>query len=162
MDERKLRKYRNNLISSGQASIIFSLWSILRFCLFVILNPQEVGKYFEDVQEDEIPVIVIWIAFWAIIILFFLIIFLFHYFVGKSAIIEARKNKDKYVYLIFALLMLALCAFSVNSTVRGKSESTNMDVAAVSVIMDITSMFIYTDIIFSSIVTKVLRHRISR
>ncbi len=160
MNEIKLRKYRDNLITSGQASIIFSLWSILRFVLFIIFNPSDLEKFFMPFVEDGIPVYLIWIFLWIIFLAFFLIIFLVHLYVGMSAIKEAKKDKNKFLYLIIALLMM-FASFSSATQMKDYSEDEQIfDVAAVSIIMDITSAFLYLNMIYSSILTKIIKHKI--
>ncbi len=127
----------------------------------MILNPQYIEKYFVEISEYEDYKLLIWVVIWIIFFVFFLIIFLIHLYVGKSAVKEARRGKNKYFYLIIAFVMILTSVSSIRNFMTYDSSDSDFDVAAVSIFMDITSAFLYIDMIYSSIRTKLLKRKLS-
>lgn len=150
--ERELRRFQNNLLISGYAVIAFGIWSILKAVFYVFLEPD----YFEGMvgwaELDEFGMGVVYF------LIFFLLVIdmLLRLFIAGRAIKEAKGKKTGtfHLYLTGILVLSSLVSlvtvFSPDNYVYSISDT------VVSVVVELTSVYIFVELIYSSIMIRTI------
>ena len=149
MEEAKIRKSQNILICSGQAVILFGIWSIIRMFLLIYLDPlqfEEMVRYSSDIPHNVFRAFIyagVGTALLADLIL--------RLFMGLSAIREGKSGiPGKRFYLIVVSLYLALSLFADGYSILS-SFGERFDIRTLaSAIIDISSCTALAEIIVSS------------
>ena len=149
MEEAKIRKSQNILICSGQAVILFGIWSIIRMFLLIYLDPlqfEEMIRYSSDIPHNVFRAFIL--AGVGTALLADLILRLF---MGLSAIREGKSGiPGKRFYLIVVSLYLALSLFADGYSILS-SFGERFDIGTLaSAIIDISSCTALAEIIVSS------------
>ncbi|MCR5034747.1 MAG: hypothetical protein K6B42_04930 [Clostridia bacterium] len=96
------RKYQTNLLFSGLAIMAFGLWSAVKLIVYLTLHPELITNYVAIEAVDFSVVKVVFYAIFGLLILFSLLL---HFFIGSSAVRDARrKTKLRTPYLIVSVL----------------------------------------------------------
>lgn len=166
-DLRTLRKKEDNLMISGIAVLLFSVWDMVRFVMALIINPKILTDYIEglgfdadDILIGEITVIAIYVVILALALL----IRLFIFFGARD---ESKGKRRGWIYVIVAFIVLVfIIADEIDTAIdlfKDASAQTDfadgMDTAAASGLMNIMSAVALIDIIISSITVKKLRKK---
>lgn len=139
------RQYRQTLGYSGQAFIIFGIWSAVKLMLQAYLNPIDwagLGAL------DEIPARTLEIAAYCIWVFFLTADILIRLYVGLSAIKEARGKPRTVVYLVAAALCIVLTVVSLLPNKYDKDQKYTF--SFVTFFFDATNMITLAVIIVDS------------
>ncbi|MBQ9061018.1 MAG: hypothetical protein IJ128_07730 [Firmicutes bacterium] len=169
-DQIKLRKYEHILAISGTGVIAFSLWSIVKAVIYVILSPLSTFSEIMDPKElEQLQTIGIGeraadISIIGVILLMMILDVLLRIYIGRSAIADGRQGKKKTpVYLVLSILVAAGMIASNINRVQGYFQSDTEPVAesirtmTVSWIVDLTSLLALIELIIAGIMVRRLR-----
>ncbi len=152
-----LRKYENDLNVSGTGVILLGAWSIIKGLLEIIFNFDMFEDFRETFPENPISAYVILAA---IILIFIAIIISLHLFVGLNAIRDSKGGKFRRGYPLYSFIMV-IFTFLTMFTYRDKfSEIKDIDTAIVSVLVDITTIYVFWSVFRSSARVKELRQNV--
>ena len=158
--ETELRRYQNSLRICGGGVIAFGLWSVLKVYLSFFFGEVTFASIIRESMETTtgpaVPgtEIIIWIVVLLVAFILGAIVFGLHLIVGLRAFrAAAGRKKPTGGYLILAGLFALLCGISIISAIRslGRSEA---DISLATVFVDLTSLYIYLDLIRSAIQVK--------
>ena len=133
---------------------MFGFWSIVKFIMMITMQQEYADKIFETSQVDGVPDSTIL----AVDIIFFILVSLFviwiHLWIGLGAIKYAQGKKKRRTHLILAiigvLITIAQMPFYFYDPVEKVLQSAQlMDIA--SIMVDITLIFLFLDMIVSTI-----------
>ncbi len=150
MDEERnalLRRYRNNIESSGRAIIIFAAWAVLKFIITAAVSKDELKEMMNIAEVDDE---LVYVVFGIIFFLFMVISFLVFFYIGRSAIKYARGEKKGKGFMFLAFLIGVSSFFSIPSYILQKWSFENFDTIIASVLVDVTMCFIIYDMLISS------------
>lgn len=156
----KERKYRSILKNSGYAVIAFGLWGMIRILLMKFLDPESYDSLFgitEAAPELQHAYTVVSL----VMMLFVLgLDLLFRVYVGSSAIKEGNGGKKRIVYVIAAVLYLALSLRSDIGFLIEYSRSDSSFNMLVLTLVDISFCSAFFAIIYSALrLRQVLRRK---
>ena len=150
--ERNLRKYQNNLYVAGFAVLVLAAWGWLKGVISISVMP--VSEFGADELGDNVANI-IRILITAIIAVILLVAFLLRLYISRCASAEGKGKKKGYVYIVFAMIIAAVDIYSLIATwtlLRGFDIFTSV----ISSLLDIMSVVVLFDVIYSSIRVKKL------
>ncbi|MBQ8942173.1 MAG: hypothetical protein IJ062_10095 [Firmicutes bacterium] len=167
----KYRRMAHNMSVSGAAVIAFGAWSILRSILYFIFHHIDFITVFDKESAKMLETLGnhIYGALNAAILLFFVaflvIDLLLRYYVGRSAITDAKASKKKTVlYIILALIMgFGLVTDSVSDIVSHFSDDISEKIVyevMTSAVIDLTSGFAFLELALSSIAARMYRKKL--
>ena len=147
-DSVKKRLYGDRLVLSGRALIILGIWSSIKaIILFYLALPQITGFVTEgDIMPEEIArnVKLIMMAIFVIIVA---IVFLFHLYIGRSAMKNGYGKKRTTFYLVLTVIaIISTIASDVQIVMEGLDI---IDLA--SMVVDLTVVYACCDILYSAI-----------
>lgn len=157
--EKELRKQQNILGISGLAVIAFGLWSLLKMIVFAIATP---GGFSEVIgigtveTDGELGLSVYVIA--AVIAL--LVDFAVRFLIGFSARAESKGKKKSIFYLLAAGFLVLLSVMSIITTFTTLFVSSLLG-GVVAIIVELTSLFAYLEVIISSVKCRKLRKKLA-
>ena len=140
------RRYQNYLQCSGIAVILFGIWDIIKGFTFFISNlstwileqPEETQVIMSSPLAKIISIIMMGI--------FSLIIFMFHYWLGRGAISENRGKRLRRPYVAAAVIWAVLCAVNIFFTIRTAfSEDEGDALSFNTIIFDFTFILIVVE-----------------
>lgn len=149
-----IRRYNSNIRLSGRFFIFFGLWSVIRVILMLTMNSGVKDAVFEDIEVDEADK---WL-FLVILIIVFAVIFMavmgFHLFIGICAIRYGSGKSKNILFLILAavdiVIVLISLPFNLDTTYYGIAS------VVASTVVDLTMVFLLSDMIWSAIKVKSL------
>ena len=113
------RKQQTNLLFSGMAVIAFGLWSAVKLITFMTMNPEQV---MEMLNYEEIPGINFKLVLILIIVIIVFFSLLLHFYIGVSAIRDAReKKKRRLPYIIVSAFYIVLLLMGSGQTMAMSS-----------------------------------------
>ena len=149
--EVKLRKYRNNLVTSGWAIIVLCLWDNAKIIISLFLNTTYSQMYFDAFHVD-VKLFVLEIVF---TIIFMALVDFFHFLVGINAIKEGNGNKRRPGYLVVCVFLFIATASSV--VISAKSiKDLSFDITLASILIDGTLAAALADLFISSVRIRVI------
>ena len=163
--EVQLRRFQNSLRASGGGVIAFGLWSVLKIYLSFFFSETTFGdvirESLEDAPSDAPPEVelVLWVALLGAAFILGAIVFSVHLYVGLRARREAREDGRKGpVYLILTGFFVIMGIVSICLTIRYifTGEQT-INTPLVTLMVDLTSLYIYLDLIRSAVKVRQLR-----
>lgn len=156
--ERKIRKLQNNLLISGYAVIAFGLWSILKAVFYVFLKPEYFDDMFEWAELAEFGELGRKVAYF---IIFFALVVdtLLRLFVGRRAIKESKGKKVSAFYLLVTAVLMAFSAGSLVTLFSPDNYSFSITDTIVSGVVELTALFIFCDLFYSSVTVRKLRKK---
>lgn len=165
--EVEIRKLQNTLVVVGSGTIIFSLWTLIKFIgTFIILRKETVEGVIADNQElaGTSETVVFWVL--GFFMLFFMgLVVLIQIYMGRCAIAEGRGKIKTPLYLVFAVLMILGNLLSAITILRSGASAQetygalNSDTSLSAVIIDITSVIIMSEMVYSAIRVRQLTQR---
>lgn len=150
------RKYQSHLMSGGMGVIAFGLWDVLKGLVTAITTPvlQDVG------DADASVIAVAYIMYFLVFTIFFGLSVATRLYVGISARQEAQGKKKGSFYLIIAGLMAVLSvAGAILYLVFPDQFLEQKDTAFTTFAIDITSMVIISQMIYSAIQLRKARRK---
>ena len=153
-EKAKLRRYEDDLNVSGTGALIMGVWMLVKTLIQAMMTP-----IFKIDMSNEDPALVpmIKVAIVVIISLLVCLSVLAHLYIGINAIRDARGKEYKKGYrkLSAFLMVLTLLGFAMYNDLLSRTETFLMSIA--SMIVDVTSIYIFAIILRSSGKIKQLR-----
>ena len=89
----QLRRYRDALALSGSMVIVLSVWDIIKLFISFFLGENTISEIIESIMaqgayevagagHEKVMRALLWAGFMVVILIFSLVIFLFHYYIG--------------------------------------------------------------------------------
>jgi NADH:ubiquinone oxidoreductase subunit 6 (subunit J) len=154
----RLRRNQNYLVMIGTGVIILGFWSVIKTVMFLILEPQDITGFSSTVQVSGMPIHTSYL----ILVVLLGIELAVRLFVGLSARSEGFGSRQRPVYVVFAILLslfhLAAIVASIGSGFRFYDNP--MD-AAVSLLMDLTSLVTLVELVNSVFKVRWLSRELS-
>ena len=161
----KLRRYRDALSLSGSMVIALSVWDIIKLFIGFFLGEETIAQIIGTIMEQNGSVvigteyekavnIILWIGVLLIIMMFSVVVLLYHLYIGLNAYRVGRqtikRKKRFYLVLTFLSALFAGILIIVNilSFINAEDPSGNVDLAFF--IMEITAFVNYIFILYSA------------
>lgn len=174
-DQSKLRKYENLLAISGAGVIAFGLWSVVKAVIYLlVLSPQQLvsnmaKEGLTDVDMMGLSQTTASIIAICGVIIALLIDLSLRFYVGRSAIIDGRRQKKKsVVYVIMAILLSmglissTITRFTSPQTGAAQTWDTVVSAADASIFIDLTSLLAFIEMIVAAIMVRRLRKELGK
>lgn len=148
--EKVERRCRSYLVSSGLGAIIFGIWSVAKLAMYILFDSEYIDRLIGSAS-----VVPGWRTF--VIVFIFIVTgidMLLHFYVGFAARAEGRGKKKGYRYVVVTFFMIAFLAFGIIFNVSSDVFWENIGDAIVTLIIDLTSLFVLCDIAVASIRLK--------
>lgn len=161
----QLRRYRDALALSGSMVIVLSVWDIIKLFISFFLGENTISEIIESIMaqgayevagagHEKVMRALLWASFMVVILIFSLVIFLFHYYIGMSAFRTGRQTvkKDKRFYLTLTVFCVVVSAVLIIlnsiSFMTSTDSSANVDIAFF--IMEVTAFINYIFILYAA------------
>lgn len=161
----QLRRYRDALALSGSMVIVLSVWDIIKLFISFFLGENTISEIIESIMaqgayevagagHEKVMRALLWAGFMVVILIFSLVIFLFHYYIGMSAFRTGRQivKKDKRFYLTLTVFCVVVSAVLIIlnsiSFMTSTDSSANVDIAFF--IMEVTAFINYIFILYAA------------
>ena len=121
-----LRRYRDNLRSTGMGVIAFGIWTAIKLLLSYFLMPE----YWSDLRtmaESNRGLMVVTIVVISSIIAVDMGI---RILIGRSAIAESADGKKRNLYIVVTIVMMLISLFSIVILLFLSGETSNIEKAA--------------------------------
>ena len=154
-----LRKYEDNLNVCGMGVIILGTWDVLKVIMQLILDWKEFLSQLDLEMPDEenaedLLVIIVAVA---VVIVLTLLLFLIHFYIGRNAIKNSRREPYKKGYFVWTVILLALSLLGTLSYVDEIKEAEVIETTIASIIVDVTAIYIMATLVISTHKVKQLR-----
>ncbi|MBR5407705.1 MAG: hypothetical protein IK111_08685 [Lachnospiraceae bacterium] len=151
----KLRRYEDDLNIGGSGVIVMGMWAALKALMELFLGSE---KYIDlnEISDDPglrvLGAVVIFIMVTAILSF----IIMLHLYVGLNAIRASKGKKYRRGYLVMAVIMLILTVLSLVAYKDKLKDIKVIDNTLASLLVDITTIYIYVAMIRSAYMIKKL------
>ena len=155
-DSVKKRLYGDRLVLSGRALIILGIWSSIKAIIIFYLALPQIAEFVDegDIMTDEI-VRNVKLIMMAIFVVIVAIVFLFHLFIGRSAMKNGYGKKRTTFYLVLTVLVIiSTIASDVQIVMDGFDI---IDLA--SMVVDLTVVYACCDILYSAIKLRTIEKK---
>lgn len=169
-DHIKLRKSQNTLVIVGTGIIVFGFWTVLKTLGKVYLNRSEYIAQIREFAGTSMMEVSDNLIFW--VLLFLAVCYLSlgivtRLIIGLSAISEGRDRRHGFIYLPLTVLMILLglhdTVYSIdmfiNTVTETEAEAGSTDFHMASVIIQLTSIIMMIQMIFSAVRVKKYRRK---
>ena len=170
IDHILIRRSQNTLIVVGTGTILFSVWTVVKTLgTLILLKDEAVAVVRKTADENGIIIsdqhlFYIVLAVTLIALLLFLAV---RTYIGLTAISEGRGLRRRIGYLILAVIMII---FNITAVVMNFVSTTSQDSHAVfsedtslsAHIIEITSIIMLVELVFSAIRIRIVRKRVSQ
>lgn len=156
-DSVKKRLYGDRLVLSGRALIILGIWSSIKaIVIFYLALPQIMEFVIEgEVMPEEI-VRNVKLILMAIFVVIVAIVFLFHLYIGRSAMKNGYGKKRTTFYLVLTVIAIISTIFS---DVRIVMEGFDI-IDLASMVVDLTVVYACCDILYSAIKLRTIEKNV--
>ncbi len=158
MEDKKvlLRRYEDYLNVCGIGVIVLGAWDIVKTIMQVLMGDS--GQFDLELEDDE-KFIAFWVIALVIVILLALsfLIFKLHLYVGQNASRYAKGMDYKKGYYKVAIVLFVLIALSLTSYVDDLKDIDNIDTTIASLIVDVTTLYVFATVIYTTNKIKKLR-----
>ena len=154
---RQLRRSCEDLVVSGRGIMAFGAWSFIRFFAQAFLDRQTIIERLglADLEEKYV-----WLVLVVFILVFCCLGVGIHLFVGLSARAEARDGKPRIAYLVVAAIIAHYYLSRDVDRIRGMLDGTYQSGKYMSLLIDLSLLYVLFDLFRSSIQVKRLRKRL--
>ena len=155
-DNVKKRLYGDRLVLSGRALIILGIWSSIKaIILFYLALPQITEFVTEgDIVPEEI-VRNVKLILMAIFVILIAIVFLFHLYIGRSAMKNGYGKKRTTFYLVLTVIVIIS---TIVSDVQIVMEGLDI-IDLASMVVDLTVVYACCDILYSAIKLRTIEKK---
>ena len=170
IDHILIRRSQNTLIVVGSGTILFSIWTVVKTLgSLILLNDEAVAAIRKT--ADEIGIIlsdqILFYIELAVTLIAMLLFLAVRTYIGLAAISEGRGIRRRMGYLILAVIMII---FNITAVVMNFVSTTSQDSHAVfsedtslsAHIIEITSIVMLVELVFSAIRIRRVRKRVSQ
>ena len=153
-DQIALRRFRNTLRLAGGGYIVFGIWSIMKFLMMITMQQKYMEMMFdlsETMADTGMNVTVGDIIFIIVISLFVVGI---HLWIGLGAVRYAQGSGGKRSHLVLAILGVIITIVQLPLYFYDPVQKIIQDVdmtTIASIVVDITLIFLFFDMIISTI-----------
>lgn len=152
----ELRKLQNNLVVTGSGLIIFGLWSMIKALMMFLFLEEFIRLILDSVAKEKSSVFAVYIVLSVLMILIFLI----YLYTGLCARSDGFGKKNRYVYIGIAILLAVLQVISiVSSFINISSGEYAILEIIVTLIVDVSLLYLLLDMIISAFRVKIIRKR---
>ena len=159
LNDIRMRRYRNDLITGGAGYIFFGIWSVLKAAIQLIYFSDDI--YAELLAyDDTIPLYAYKIALIVILAIASLIILLFHAYIGRSAIKFARESSRKKTFIVIAAILLLTSVYELIYIIWSRFADPNAlgsDTSLAAILMQAATVYVLFDIMLKSVLLNKLR-----
>ena len=153
-----LRRHEDNLNVCGMGVIILGAWGVLKVIMQAFMEAKDIFQFDLEVTDEEKAVTLLAvIAIVAILILLSALIFLFHIYIGRNAMKNAKGQPYKKGYFVWAVILLVLSVLGMLTYVDEIKETENLETTIASIIVDLTTIYILVDLVMSTQKIKQIR-----
>ncbi len=153
-EKARLRKYEDDLNVSGTAVVVLGAWSIVKVFIQAFLGTRD---SIELDKEDLITRVLAVLAVIAIMAIISFIIMKIHLYIGLNAMRAAKGKEHKKGYFVGAVIILILSILSLITYKEKFRDLENIDTTIASIIVDLTTIYIFAIVIISSLKIKELK-----
>ena len=158
------RRLKNNLIYSGVSYMVFGAWSVIRILMSVTMTSGMYEYFTEDIDIVGISEKTVKIGIAVILAVMFMIMALFHLYIGTGAVRYAKGRKMRLLYPVVVVFAIIITATSLPDYF-GNVEINGPDTGETTIaafFVDLTVLFILIDIMYSIIRLKMLKSSSSK
>ena len=156
-DKVLLRKYEDDLYVSGTGVMIMGIWSVLKVVMELFFG----GDIDFNIDSEELFLrIAVWIIIGIFIAIFMLLILQLHFYIGVNASKAARGLKYKKGFFKAAVFMLVLTVMGLGAYPDKLKDPESIDTTIASILVDITTIYIFVILLISTVKIKKLKEQI--
>ena len=156
--EKKLRRFQNTLEVTGLGIFVFGLWSVVKTVLYFLMDSSDMREFLSGIDPEGLFYTLPGMSILTIILL---IDIAFRYYIFRSAKMEARGKKKKWLYLLMTCVLVFSSASSIYSYAVGSYIYDPVD-AAVSCVVELTAIITSLEMIGSALMVKHLSYKIAK
>ncbi len=149
-DKVKLRRFQDDLNVGGLGVVILGAWDVLKVIMRLIIELNKQIDLEEFVGEERPVAVAVIIAVIAVIILFMLLIFKIHMYIGLNASKAARGEPYKKGYYTGAVILLVLSVLGMFTYIHELKDLDNIETTVASFVVDLTSVYILWIVVSST------------
>ncbi len=156
-EKAEIRRYEDDLNVSGTGVVILGAWNVIRVLFEMTMNAKEFFGLDEiDAFSDKVIQVVLMIGIIAIISF---IIMKVHLYIGLNAMRAAKGKPYKKGYLTAAIIITVLSVLSLITYKDQIQDLDNIDTTIASILVDLTTIYIFIVVIVSSFRIKRLKQQ---
>ncbi|MBE5826819.1 MAG: hypothetical protein E7307_09300 [Butyrivibrio sp.] len=141
------RKVSNSLVVSGMGIIFFGLWSVIKVFTEIAFGQVNITEFLMSGLENTPRMRFLMFAVFAGVILFVII---FHYYVGSCAIRVGTGKKRHYLYIAFAIILLAVNIVGMEQYFSADPAYSQIDVTIASFLVDLANCATLINLVITS------------
>ena len=155
-DNVKKRLYGDRLVLSGRALIILGIWSSIKAIILFYLALPQISEFVTegDIVPEEI-VRNVKLILMAIFVILIAIVFLFHLYIGRSAMKNGYGKKRTTFYLVLTVIVIIS---TIVSDVQIVMEGLDI-IDLASMVVDFTVVYACCDILYSAIKLRTIEKK---
>ncbi len=153
-EKAELRRYEDDLNVSGTGVIVLGAWSIIRVLIELFMNTKE---YLNFDGEDPDSAMMGMVLVIAIIVVVSFVIMKIHLYIGLNAMRAAKGREHKEGYFVAAIIIAVLSVLSLATYAEDLQDLDKIDTTLASILVDITTIYIFIVVIVSSIRIKKIK-----
>lgn len=153
-EKAELRRYEDDLNVSGAGVVVLGVWSIVRVLIELFLNTKEYLDFGSDDPDSAMMGMIVVIA---IIVIVSFVIMKIHLYIGLNAMRAAKGREHKGGYFVAAIIIAVLSVLSLSTYVEDLQKLDRLDTTLASMLVDITTIYIFIVVILSSIKIRKLK-----
>ena len=154
VDNIKIRHVRDNLIHAGYGYILFGIWSVIKLFMMSTMQKEYSGMLGDSsgVSPEDYPIaIAITVAAYLIMIIFTLGM---HLWIGYGAVRYGKGTGHRKYYVVLSVIGIIMTLVLLPLYFWNPSEGTPIipdDTTIASILVDITLVFVFLDMIVSTV-----------
>ena len=158
-DKATLRRYEDDLYVSGTGIMIMGLWTVVKLTMELFLGPEVKNALEAEDPASRATVMIIIVILATVLLMFVLVI---HMYIGLNAVRAAkgRPYKKGYYYMAYAALVLTVAGLF--TYVDSFKDPKKIDTDLASLIVDLTTIYIFASAIISTKKIKKLKEELLR
>lgn len=158
-EKARLRKIEDDLNVGGAGIIILGVWGVVRVLIEVFLGTRDSLDLESENPGTRVIVTLIVIATVTVIAV---IVMKIHLYVGLNAMKAAKGREHKKGYYTVAVIMLIISVLGLASYWEDIRKIEHIDTTIASILVDLTSIYVYVVIIKSTLRINKLKENIQK
>ncbi len=155
-EKAELRRYEDDLNVSGTGVVILGAWSVIRVLFEMTMNAKEFFGL-EEINALSDKVITV-VAIIVVVAIISFIIIKVHLYIGLNAMRAAKGKPYKKGYVTAAIIVTVLSVLSLITYKDEVQNLDNIDTTIASILVDLTTIYIFTVVIGSSFRIKKIKN----
>ncbi|MBO4904291.1 MAG: hypothetical protein J5367_03625 [Lachnospiraceae bacterium] len=151
-----LRRYSNNLVIAGRGYILFGFWSVVKVFMMMTMQQELMQKILSSVGSSELSKEAAIIITVITVSIMGLVVLCIHLYIGMAAIRYGKGTKRRRGFVVWGVIISAIMIIDIPLYFTDNSVQTYSSTVA-SIIVDMTEVFIFSDMLYSSHMLKRLR-----